>query len=433
MSNPDASGAQARARAARILASVLRDRITLQDALVRHSGPDHDTAFVRELAWGSCRHFFALDAAVRQHLRQQPKRRDLDVHALLLIGLYQLQHTNVPAHAALHATVAATELLQKRWARGLVNAVLRKLSGSAAMQADKPSAAAQHNLPAWWLQALQQDWPKHWQDIVAAGNARPPLTLRSTRKPELQRSMLADAGIASHTGTLHPQAIYLESAMDVRALPGFQEGLLSVQDEGAQLAAPLLQADDRQRVLDACAAPGGKTLQLLQMHPQISLVALDLDPRRCQRVEENLQRASLSASVLVGDGRKPEQWWNGQPFDRILLDAPCSATGILRRQPDIRLLREAADLKALRALQSGLLTQLWRLLKPGGKLLYSTCSVMRQENEQIVEAFLQQQADAEAEDLHVEWGIRAGAGRQLLPTAEQHDGFYFARLHKRAH
>lgn len=411
-----------------MLAAVQRDRITLREALGKVPGPERDTPFVRELAWGTCRHFFSLDAAVRNHLRQPPRARDMDVHALLLCGLYQLQHMQVPPHAALHATVAATEQLKKGWAKGLVNGVLRNLLRN---PPPEPAGAARYNLPDWWLGRLQADWPEHWEQVAAAGSARPPMTLRTWRKPQLERSQLAEAGIATEAGRLHEQAIYLEQAMEVNALPGFREGYLSVQDEGAQLAVPLLGVEPGQRVLDACAAPGGKTLQLLQAHPDSEVIALELEPERCRRIQENLERAGVQAPVLAGDGCNPSAWWDGRPFERILLDAPCSATGILRRQPDIRLLRRESDLDDLQTLQTRLLEGLWPLLQADGVLLYSTCSVMKQENAAVVAQFLARHADAEAEALPVEWGQPSGPGRQLLPTADRHDGFFFARLRKR--
>ena len=438
LSPPEAQGegVAARVRAARVLADVLARRATLPEALARHNGPAADDSFVRELCFGTARHALRLDHEVRHHLRQAPRAKDLDVHALLLLGGYQLAHTDVPDHAAVHATVAATAGLGKGWARGLVNAVLRKLAG-ADLRGDDPSLpdVARFGLPEWWLQRLRDAWPQDWQAIVNAGNARPPMTLRSRRKRSLTLAALADAGIAAHAGTLSNTAIYLEQPLPVTALPGFADGELSVQDEGAQLAAPLLGAAPGERILDACAAPGGKALHLAQMEPAAEILALDVDPRRCQRIRENVARAGVTIDVRTGDGRTPRQWWDGKPFDRILVDAPCSATGILRRQPDIRLQREAADMPELLRLQRDLLRNLWPLLRIGGRLLYCTCSVLAEENEDVIGAFLAEHDDALC--LPIVFGnapeqARPRAfGQQLLPTVAEHDGFYFALLERR--
>ena len=431
MSPSEAEGVPARARAARVLAEVLAGRATLPEALARHPGAATDEGFVRELCWGTARHGLRLDFEVRRHLRQAPRSRDLDIQALLLLGGYQLAWMDVPDHAAVHATVAATGLLGKDWARGLVNAVLRKLAASD-LRSDNPQLPdpARFDHPDWLLDALRQAWPDHWREIVAAGNARPPMTLRSRSKRALALAALAEAGIQAHPGTVAPQAIYLAQPQPVGQLPGFSNGSVSVQDEGAQLAAELLGAAPGERILDACAAPGGKALHLLELAPEIDLLALDLEPQRCQRVRENLARAGRDAQVVAGDGRTPRDWWDGRPFNRILLDAPCSATGILRRQPDIRLLRKASDVEDLVALQHALLAALWPLLAIGGRLLYCTCSVLPAENEQVIDAFIKDRNDVRVLPVDADWGHARSAGRQLLPSVDAHDGFYFATLER---
>lgn len=430
---PDTEGAgvAARVRAARVMADVLAGRSTLPEALARHSGADADDGFVRELCFGTARHGFRLDHEVRRHLRQAPRERDLDVHALLLLGGYQLAHMDVPDHAAVHATVAAARSLKKPWASGLVNAVLRKLSRSDLVSDDVSLPdAVRFNHPDWWLERLQAHWPDAWQDMIAAGNARPPMTLRSRRKRTLALAALAEAGIEAHAGCVTDSAIYLARPLPVGSLPGFASGDLSVQDEGAQLAAPLLGAKPGERILDACAAPGGKALHLAQMEPGANVSALDVDPKRCVRIRENATRAQAAIEVKAGDGRKPEGWWDGVPFDRILVDAPCSATGILRRQPDVRLLRHAEDLAALARLQRDLLDALWPLLRNGGRMLYCTCSVLAEENDDVIGAFLAVHGDAESMAITANWGRPTAYGRQLLPTADAHDGFYFALIER---
>ncbi len=428
----EAAGVAARVRAARVIADVLAGRSTLPEALARHGGADADDGFVRELCFGTARHAFRLDHEVRRHLRQAPRERDLDVHALMLLGGYQLAHMDVPDHAAVHATVAAARSLKKPWASGLVNAVLRKLA-RADLRADDPELPddVRLNHPHWWLERLRAHWPDDWQALVAAGNARPPMTLRSHRKRSLALAALAEAGIEAHGGSVTESAIYLARPLPVGSLPGFASGDLSVQDEGAQLAAPLLGASPGERILDACAAPGGKALHIAQMEPAAKVLALDVDPKRCGRIRENVTRAQVTMEVKAGDGRQPESWWDGVPFDRILVDAPCSATGILRRQPDVRLLRNAEDLQVLARLQQDLLEALWPLLRNGGRLLYCTCSVLAEENDDVIGAFLAARGDAEGIGIAADWGSPTLWGRQLLPTVDAHDGFYFALLERR--
>lgn len=428
----EAAGVAARVRAARVVADVLAGRSTLPEALARHGGAEADDGFVRELCFGTARHAFRLDHEVRRHLRQAPRERDLDVHALLLLGGYQLAHMDVPDHAAVHATVAAARSLKKPWASGLVNAVLRKLSRSD-LRGDDPELPddVRLNHPQWWLDRLRTHWPDAWPDMVAAGNARPPMTLRSRRKRALALAALAEAGIEAHPGRVTDSAIYLARPLPVGALPGFASGDLSVQDEGAQLAARLLGALPGERILDACAAPGGKALHLAQMEPGARILALDVDPKRCTRIRENVTRAQAAIEVKAGDGRRPENWWDGVPFDRMLVDAPCSATGILRRQPDVRLLRHAEDLPTLTRLQGDLLESLWPLLRNGGRLLYCTCSVLAEENDDVIAAFLAAHGDAAVIEIAADWGRTTRFGRQLLPTADAHDGFYFALLERR--
>jgi 16S rRNA (cytosine967-C5)-methyltransferase len=423
------SGAEARAQAARILAEVLAGSATLPEAFGRVRIAPRDVGFVRELCWGTARHGLRLEHVVRAQLKRPPRARDLDVHALLLIGAYQLNWLKVPVHASVHATVAACAHLGKDWARGLVNAVLRRIATMDLTQDDPVwPRAARHDHPEWLLDALAAAWPDQWLAIVEAGNARPPMTLRAAGSRETARARLTAEGIESIPGQLADSALYLDTPRDVTQLPGFAEGRLSVQDEGAQLAAPLLGAETGEHVLDACAAPGGKSLHLAQHTAGVDLVALDIDPRRCARIRENLDRAGASTQVIAADASHPDGWWDGRPFDRILLDAPCTASGILRRQPDVRLLRRRDDVAKLARIQRSLLDALWPLLRAGGTLVYCTCSVLPEEGEQVVQGFLDTHPDAVVSTIEADWGILRGPGRQLLPTVDRHDGFYYARL-----
>lgn len=381
------------------------------------------------------RYYPRLAYLAAQLLNKPLKRKDLDVQQLILIGLYQLIYLKVPAHAAVAETVAATRLLGKDWAAGLVNALLRSFQRSAEQllaQADA-DPVARYAHPAWWLSQLQTDWPTHWQAILDANNQRPPMTLRvnaqrSSRDEYAAR--LRAAGVVAHPVPHAPQALTLEKPVDVAQLPGFNDGAVSVQDAAAQLAAPLLELAPGQRVLDACAAPGGKTAHLLESEPWLHVQALDSDAQRLARVRDTLTRLHLAADLRHGDAASPSDWWDGQAFDRILLDAPCSGSGVIRRHPDIKLLRTAQDIVTLAQQQRRLLDALWPLMARGGILLYATCSVLMAENQHNLARFLAAHSDARELPIGADWGHAQTPGRQRLPGENAMDGFYYARLMK---
>jgi len=414
---------------------VIATNSTREEALGRFTGAleGRERALAREIAFGVCRHFFELDALLAQLLARPLKARDADLRALLLAGLYQLRHMRVPDHAAVSATVAASTTIGKGWARGLVNAVLRAHQAQRSELEARLDDAQQLAHPRWLIDALREDWPREWTDIVAASNATPPLTLRvnaarCTRAQWLTSA--AAAGVAAHAGTIADDAVVLAQASDVARIPGFAEGIVSVQDEGAQLAATLLRCGSGQRVLDACAAPGGKACHLLERYPTLRLVALDASAARLERVRQNLTRLQLAAALLHGDAANPATWWDGEPFQHILVDAPCSGTGVIRRHPDIRILRNPQQVVAAAMLQREILRGLWPCLAPGGSLLYTTCSVLASENEHAIAHFLDATPDASEVELDVPWGCARRHGRQLLPTIDRHDGFYYALLRK---
>lgn len=421
-----------RSAATRTIAAVIGSGSTLDAALQRHSDrlDGRDRALARELAYGVCRHYFELDALLAQLLERTLKKRDTDLRALLLVGLYQLRYTRIPDHAAVSESVAVCAGLGKGWARGLVNAVLRAHQARREELAAGLDEAQRASLPRWLFDALRTEWPDDWRDIVAANNAQPPLTLRVNTACNSRAQWLASAGIAAEACALSADGVTLAQACDVAQIPGFSAGLVSVQDEGAQLAAPLLACQDGQRVLDACAAPGGKSCHLLERHPGLELLALDASATRLQRVQQNLERLRLAATLLCGSAAEPGQWWDGKPFQRILVDAPCSGTGVIRRHPDIRLLRTPQQVSAAATTQLQILQGVWACLEPGGRLLYTTCSILPCENEQLVANFLVTATDAYEIALEVDWGVARRHGRQLLPTVERHDGFYFALLGK---
>lgn len=424
-----------RAAAARVLGQVLAGRSlnqALPPAMATVSG--RDRGLLRQLCYGSLRHGPRSAALLDQLLDKPLRDKDRDLMGLLLCGLYQLEELRVPDHAAVSATVNATRVLGKPWARGLVNAVLRRYQREReALYAGLDEAAAASH-PAWLYRDLYRQWPTEAGAIIAANNSPPPMTLRvntlrCSREAYLER--LGAAGLAARAGTLSPQAIYLEQPAEVSELPGFAEGDVSVQDEAAQMAALLLAPAPGQRVLDACAAPGGKACHMLELQPRLAeLLALDTDPERLERVRENLARLALSATVCAGDASRPPRAVTGEKFDRILVDAPCSATGVIRRNPDIKLLRRAGDIDGFAGRQRSILGGVWPLLAAGGRLLYVTCSVLAGENAVVVERFLAETRDATLLPLPLEWGRPAGGGRQLLPATDGPDGLFFALLQK---
>lgn len=433
----DSAGAACRARAAEVLAAVLSRGRSLNDALppALDRVNARDGALLQELCYGTLRWCLPARHLLGQLLHRPLPTRESVLHALLLIGLYQLYQLRIPAYAAVAATVAATRLIDRPHARGLVNAVLRNAQRRetelrAALAAD-PVLASAH--PAWLLERLQQAWPDDWPAIVAADTARPPMALRVNLARigrDAYRDRLAATGLNAEPDPCLASALVLDHPCEVDALPGFAEGLVSVQDPAAQLAAPLLDPQPGQRVLDACAAPGGKTGHLLEYAPDLDLLALDNDATRLERVRDNLDRLELHARLIVGDAGRPEEWWDGQPFERILLDAPCTGSGVIRRHPDILVLRRPEDVATLAARQHALLDALWPLLTSGGRLLYATCSVLPEETRQVVDAFLTRHGDATAESIPDDRWRASGAGYQLLPGEDHRDGFFYARLRK---
>ncbi len=421
--------------AAKVLTSVIRDGQSLTAALNNTLGvveSDKDRAFIQALCYGVCRNFHRLDYILSQMLDKPLK--DLDVKALALIGLYQLKFMRVKSHAAVSETVLAAR--KKPWAKALINALLRSyLRGQEGFEqkADNvKSALVSH--PDWLIQQIEQDWPMQAQQIFQQNNEQPPMALRvnlANISQDQYLQKLRDQGIEAEAVSFCRSAILLNKPAVVNILPGFNEGWVSVQDTAAQLAAELLDVQIGHRVLDVCAAPGGKAAHILEHQPKVrELVAVDIDKLRLQRVNDNFQRLKLSAKLIVGDASKPEDWWDGQLFDRILLDVPCSALGVIRRHPDIKLLRRAEDINTLQVLQKRIMTAVWSLLAPGGIMLYATCSILKQENEQQIEAFLATNANVIEVPINADWGLVRRYGRQILTGESAMDGFYYALIRK---
>ncbi|MGQ0586226.1 MAG: 16S rRNA (cytosine(967)-C(5))-methyltransferase RsmB, partial [Gammaproteobacteria bacterium] len=368
-------------------------------------------------------------------LLAKPLDKAPEVQALLLCGLHQLRSMRMPAHAAVAETVNAVALLEAHWARGMVNAVLRRYQRERrdledALPTD-PVVRLSH--PTWLVDAIRRDWPRAWKKVLLENNEQAPLALRVNRRrltaAEYLARELPGAGLTGHAVKDAPDALVLDEAVPVTELPGFEDGVVSVQDTAAQLSFELLDVNPGQRVLDACAAPGGKTAHILE-RVACELTALDVDAQRLKRVEENLARLKLKAAVKTGDAREPKAWWDGTPFDRILCDAPCSGTGVIRRHPDIKWLRRPGDLPRMAQTQLELLHALWPLLAPRGVLVYAVCSVLRQEGADVVEQFLAREPTARALPIDAAWGEAHPPGRRLAPGGD-FDGFFYARLEKR--
>ncbi|QQE84191.1 16S rRNA (cytosine(967)-C(5))-methyltransferase RsmB [Pseudomonas putida] len=427
-----------RLAAARALAAVLSGKASLNSSLPAQLDKvdERDRGLTQDLAFGTARWQPRLDLLAAQLLQKPFKAADADVQALLLIGLYQLFYTRIPAHAAIGETVGCADKLKKPWAKGLLNAVLRRAQreGEALLAGMERDPVVRTAHPRWLQKALKAFWPEQWEAICAANNAHPPMILRVNRRHHSRDAYLAlltETGVGASACQFSRDGIVLTEACDVRSLPGFAEGWVSVQDEAAQLSADLLELAPGQRVLDACCAPGGKTCHLLEAEAGLGhLVAIDLEAKRLTRVRENLERLQLDAELIACDARDTASWWDGKPFQRILLDAPCSATGVIRRHPDIKLTRQADDIPALAALQGELLDALWPTLEVGGMLLYATCSSLPTENTEVIGAFLARTPGARELDLATEAGIRQPHGRQLLAQEGGHDGFYYAKLIK---
>ena len=432
-----------RLAAAKALAAVLNGKASLNSSLPTQLDKveARDRGLTQDLAFGTARWQPRLSALAEKLLQKPFKSVDADVEALLLVGLYQLLYTRIPAHAAIGETVGCADKLKKPWAKALLNAVLRRAQReSEALLAElehDPVVRTAH--PRWLQKALKAYWPEQWEAICAANNAHPPMILRVNRRHhgrDAYLQMLQNVGIEARACVFSQDGIVLNEPCDVRTLPGFAEGWISVQDEAAQLAADLLELVPGQRVLDACCAPGGKTCHLLEVQPLLAgVVAVDLEAKRLVRVRENLDRLGLNAELIAADARDTGQWWDRKPFQRILLDAPCSATGVIRRHPDIKLTRQADDIPALATLQGELLDALWPTLEVGGILLYATCSTLPMENTEVIEAFLARTPGARELDIAGQLGqqppgLKQPHGRQLLAQEGGHDGFYYAKLIK---
>jgi 16S rRNA (cytosine967-C5)-methyltransferase len=413
-----------RARAAQFVAHISQDPNRTIDWYLANKNL---SALESELMHGVLRHYFSLSHQVDAHLQTPLRGKDLDIYCLMLVGAYQLRELRIPAHAAVNETVQAVTALRKAWARGLVNAVMRKLSGQ------PPPAPTEQSLeaPPWLAEMVVHQYP-NGPEILRALAERPPMCLRVNALRATPEQYAAELGGACEA-LWHPETILLEEPRPQETLPGYADGCVSVQDAAGQWAAYLLDIPQGGSLLDACAAPGGKLFHALERHPTVHATALELNERRAKVLEAQAKRLGHTErmTLLIADASTPA-WWLGSPYDAVLLDAPCSGTGTLRRNPDIKLHRSPKDVDLHAGLQKRLLANLWPMLKPGGSLLYCTCSILQQENDDIIELFLNGASDARPVALHLPVGQKTRHGWQLLPTDMRTDGFYYAKLEKAA-
>jgi len=414
----------ARATAHRAICSIVLNKQSLTDGIFPVNSDD--LSYAKSLTFGSIRFYHHLNDIITPRLKRPVEKKNLDIHCLLILGAYQLIHSDTPIHAAINETVDVADVIGKPWAKGFINAILREID----RDRENIENTKHDSHPSWLIKKLKQDYPKNFQEILIENNKRAPMTIRV--HPSIQRDayqkQLQEINIFSQPSNIAHQALILNDAVDVARLPGFNNGSCYVQDTSAQLAAQLISPKKGELILDACSAPGGKATHLSELCPEANIIALDNDKQRLLKVQENLERLKNHNITIQQGDAKDQEWWDGELFDKILLDAPCSITGVIRRHPDIKLLKKEKDISKITKTQSLILENLWGLLKPGGRLLYATCSVLKDENIHQISRFLDKFEDAKNEKITLSWGD-GNIGKQQLPQNE-YDGFYYAKLIK---
>lgn len=430
----------ARLIASQVIEQSVENKMTLSLALNNNDlfkNAGKEKALIQEMSYGTFRWYIQLEHILNQLLDKKIKKKDSQLKYLILIGLYQLRFMRIPPHAVVSETVNTCKKINMLWAKGLVNAILRRYIRESeqvdtALEKDE-SIKTSH--PKWLIDQLKQDWPEHWQRILEVNNQKPPMYLRVNKKHQNRKAYLSKLDEAGLKGTATPHSdngVLLESATDVQQLPGFNEGDVSVQELAAQLSVGLLDLKSGYSVLDACAAPGGKSAHILETETDLKLLTcVEKEANRTERLVETLQRLKLNAEIKTSDINDLDNWWGNEKFDRILLDAPCSATGVIRRHPDIKCLRTKEEVDNIKTLQKELLNTLWQTLKSDGLLLYVTCSILKQENMHVIENFINNNDDCELKPIKAEWGLDTGYGRQILTGQDNMDGFFYACLKKK--
>lgn len=431
--------ANLRALAARCTFAVIDKGRSLADELPQQIAKvdNKDKGLLQELCYGVLRHLPELEHNVRQFIKKPLTGKQRVGHFLLLVGVYQIKYTRIPDHAAFNETVSACKPLKCEHLKGVVNGILRNFQRHQTNEDGNDTSKelplpVAFNHPSWFIKKVQAAYPDKWQSILNANMQRPPMWLRVNQQHnqlEHYLTLLNQVDIEYTLIDKLSSAICLKTAVDVNKLPGFSEGWVSIQDGAAQQAARLLDCQPDDNVLDCCAAPGGKTCHILELTPDIeAMTAIDVEAPRLERVKENLQRLNLKAKVIAADAASTETWWDGKLYDRILLDAPCSGTGVIRRHPDIKWLRKKDDISVLTQLQQSILKSIWSLLKPGGTLLYATCSILPEENSEQIQQFISENSDAELMKMPETLNT---IGWQILPDHHDMDGFYYAKLLKK--
>ncbi|MCO4798317.1 MAG: 16S rRNA (cytosine(967)-C(5))-methyltransferase RsmB [Colwelliaceae bacterium] len=426
--------ANVRALAAKCTYAVIDKGRSLADELpaLQTKVEGKDKGLLQELCYGVLRYLPELEHEARQLIQKPLVAKQRAIHFLILVGIYQIKYTRIPDHAAVSETVSATKPLKHQHLKALVNGILRNFQRKEVSPEDNLADAIKFNHPSWFIKKIQAGYPEHWQDVLLANQERPPMWLRVNQQHhtiDQYLKLLEEVNIDVDLIDEFSGAIKLTQATDVNKLPGFELGHVSIQDGAAQQAARLLDCQEDDNVLDCCAAPGGKTCHILELTPKIkAMTAIDIEEKRLVRVQENLARLNLKANVIAADASKPELWWDNQQYDRILLDAPCSGTGVIRRHPDIKWLRKATDINSLSVLQKQILKNIWSLLKPGGTLLYVTCSILPEENYEQIQQFISDNNDVELIDID---NTQQKIGWQILPNEQSMDGFYYAKLKKK--
>lgn len=430
----------ARLIASRIIEQSVENKISLSLILKKEDSfknAGKEKALIQEMSYGTFRWYIQLEYILNQLLDKEIKKKDGRLKYLLLIGLYQLRFMRIPPHAVVSETVDTCKKINMLWAKGLVNAILRRYIRESIQieTALEENECIRTSHPEWLVKQIKNDWPLHWQSILEANNQKPPMYLRVNKRHQTRKTYLTklkEIGIEASATSFSENGILLKTAVDVHKLPGFFEGKVSVQELAAQFSAQLLDLKSGQNVLDACAAPGGKSAHILETGINLkSLTCIEKDSNRTKRLYETLQRLKLDAVVKTADINDLQNWWNEEKFDRILLDAPCSATGVIRRHPDIKFLRTKGGVNNINLLQMELLKTLWKTLKSGGMLLYVTCSILKQENMGLIKQFINNNNDCELRPINAEWGLDTGYGYQILTGQNNMDGFFYACLKRK--